>query len=140
MATIRHHFTIKSPTKKVYDALTLEEGLKAWWTNDTSAKYEIGNINHFKFGDEYFNKMKVLELNFPSIVSWECVDGDKEWIGTKLTFELEEKDGDTYIKFSHLNWAEESEFFGFCNHQWGRYLDSLKYLCETGIGQPFKEE
>ncbi|MDO5970129.1 SRPBCC domain-containing protein [Flavivirga aquimarina] len=140
MANIRHHFTIKAPIKKVYDALTLEEGLKGWWTDDTSAKHELGNINHFKFGSEYFNKMKVLELNFPSNVSWECVDGDKEWIGTKLAFELEEKEGDTYLKFSHLNWADESEFFGFCNYHWGRFLYSLKSLCETGIGQPYKQE
>ncbi len=140
MANIRHHLIIKAPVKKVYDALTLEEGLMGWWTNNTSAKPEIGNINHFKFGSEYFNKMKVLELNYLKHITWECIDGDKEWIGTKLTFDLEEKENDTYLKFSHLNWPEESDFFGFCNHHWGRFLDSLKSLCETGIGHPFKQE
>ncbi len=84
--------------------------------------------------------MKVAELNYPNHITWECVDGDKEWIGTKLTFKLEVNEGNTYLKFSHLNWAEESEFFGFCNHHWGRFLDSFKSLCETGIGQPYKQE
>ncbi len=140
MANIRHHLTIKAPIKKVYEALTLEQGLKGWWTNDTSAKPETGHINHFKFGSEYFNKMKVTELTLPTKVTWECIDGDKEWIGTKLTFELENREGEVLLKFSHLNWAEESDFFGFCNHHWGRYLDSLKSLCETGTGQPYKQQ
>ena len=81
--------------------------------------------------------MKVVEL-IPSVkVVWECVDGDKEWVGTELTFELEKRENGTFLKFSHLNWAEESEFYGFCNHHWGRFLDSLKSLCETGRGNPF---
>lgn len=140
MANLRHNLTIEASAKQVYDAITLEEGLRGWWTNEATAKPEEGNINHFIFGDEYFNKMKIVNLNSPSIVQWECVDGDKEWIGTKLSFELEEKEGTTFLRFSHLNWAEESEFFGFCNHHWGRFLDSLKSLCETGKGQPFIKE
>lgn len=140
MANLRHNLMIETPIKQLYDSITLEKGLKGWWTNEATAKAEEGNINHFVFGDEYFNKMKVLKLDPPNEVQWECVDGDKEWIGTKLTFELEEKEGMTYLKFSHLNWAEESEFFGFCNHHWGRFLDSLKSLCETGKGQPFIRE
>ncbi|WP_109435077.1 SRPBCC domain-containing protein [Aquimarina sp. AU119] len=137
MANIRHNLTITASTKQVYDAITLENGLKGWWTQEATAKPEEGNINHFKFGDEYFNEMKILKLNPPNQVHWECVDGDKEWIGTNLSFVLEERDGITFLKFSHLNWAEESEFFGFCSHHWGRFLDSLKSLCETGKGQPF---
>lgn len=140
MANIRHNLIIKSPCKIVYDTLTLEQGLMGWWTNDTIAKPEVGHINQFKFGSEYLKKMKISELKFPTHVTWKCIYGDKQWIGTKLIFKLEEKEGDTLLKFSHLNWAEESDFFGFCNHQWGRYLDSLKSLCETGIGQPFKQE
>ncbi|MBQ4822016.1 SRPBCC domain-containing protein [Aquimarina sp. MMG016] len=80
--------------------------------------------------------MKVTKLSAPQLVQWECVDGDDEWIGTELSFELEQKDNTTFLKFLHMNWADETEFFGFCNHQWGRFLDSLKSLCETGKGTP----
>ncbi len=139
MANIRHNLTIEVQARIVYDAITTQEGLAGWWTTNAIAKPEIGHINHFKFGDQYFNKMKNLKLDKPSLVSWECVDGDREWIGTQLLFELEERDNTTFLKFSHLNWADESEFFGFCSHHWGRFLDSLKSLCETGKGQPFEE-
>ncbi|EZH75235.1 hypothetical protein ATO12_00220 [Aquimarina atlantica] len=137
MANIRHNLTISTPLEQVYDAITSENGLRGWWTNEATAKPEVGHINHFRFGDDYFNKMKILKLNSPNEVRWECVDGDREWIGTHLSFELEEKEGNTFLKFSHLNWAEETEFYGFCNHHWGRFLDSLKSLCETGEGKPF---
>ncbi len=137
MSNIRHNLTIAATIKEVYDAITLEKGLKGWWTNECSAKSEEGNINHFIFGEEYFNKMKILKLNSPKEIYWECLDGDKEWVGTKISFELKEKDNMTFLKFSHLGWEDESEFFGFCNHHWGRFLDSLKSLCETGKGQPF---
>ena len=139
MANIRHNLTIAAPVQKVYEAITLEDVLKGWWTYDANAKPEEGHINHFKFGVAYVNKMKVLQLDAPKEVHWECIDGDREWIGTKLSFVLQERKNDTFLEFSHLNWAEESEFFGFCNHHWGRFLDSLKSLCETGKGQPFVE-
>ncbi len=32
MANIRHNLTITASTKQVYDAITLENGLKGWWT------------------------------------------------------------------------------------------------------------
>lgn len=139
MANIRHNLTIEVQAKIVYDAITTQEGLLGWWTTNALAKPEVGHINHFQFGDQYFNKMKNLKLKKPDLVSWECIDGDQEWIGTKLLFELEERDNNTFLKFSHLNWADESEFFGFCSHNWGRFLDSLKSFCETGKGQPFEK-
>ena len=139
MANIRHNLRISASVKKVYEAITSEQGLKDWWTHEVMAKPEGGYINQFKFGDEYLNKMKILKLNPPSEVHWECVDGDKEWVGTNLSFELNEKEEITTLRFSHLNWQNESEFFGFCSHHWGRYLDSLKSFCETGNGQPYSK-
>lgn len=137
MPNIRHNLTIEVPIERVYEAITSENGLKGWWTTNTMAKPELGYINHFRFGEEYFNKMKILNLIDSSLIEWECVDGDHEWVGTRLTFELELRDEKTFLKFSHLDWKEESEFFGFCSHHWGRFLDSLKAFCETGQGHPY---
>lgn len=138
MANIKHHLIIAATAQQVHAAITTEEGLKAWWTNQTTAKPAIGFINHFRFGEQYFNKMKITKLA-PKEILWKCVDGDQEWIGTFVSFILEEKDGKTILKFTHTNWATESDFFGHCNYHWGRYLESLKILCETGTGKPFTQ-
>ena len=138
MANIKHNLVIKSSTQNIYNAITTEEGLSNWWTNDTIAKPEIGFINQFQFGPEHCKKIKVVELDNSNKVTWELVEGDEQWIGTKIVFQLDEKNGNTFLKFSHLNWAEETEYFGVCNYHWGKFLDSLKSLCETGKGEPFK--
>ena len=139
MANIRHNLKIDIAPQKVYEAITTEKGLRGWWTTDTSANPKEGFINHFRFGPVYFNKMKITRLSAHKEVHWRCVDGDHEWIGTTVSFTLEEREGATFLKFSHKNWSEESEFFGVCTYHWGRFLVSLKSLCETGKGQPYAE-
>jgi len=90
MVGIKHFVVIKTTTDKVYKAITEQEGLAGWWTKDTIAKPEVGFIDEFKFGDRYHNKMKVTILEKDKHVQWECIGGDKEWIGTHLKFELQE--------------------------------------------------
>jgi len=73
--------------------------------------------------------MKIIDLQPNKRVEWECLVGDKEWIGTKLIFELEEKDNETILRFTHSNWKAETDFFASCNFQWAYYLVSLKQYC-----------
>ena len=137
MANIKHNLIIKSSAQHVYNMIASEDGLRSWWTTQVTAEPKEGFINHFKFGEEYFNKMKVLLLKPNEEIVWDCVDGDKEWIGTKVAFVLNEQDGQTRLSFSHLNWQDETEFFASCTYQWGRFLTTLKDVCETGKGQLF---
>ena len=55
-------------------------------------------------------------------------------------FDLEEKGGNTILRFTHGNWKEETDFFAFCNYNWGYYMKSLAKYCEEGKGTPFREE
>ena len=57
-------------------------------------------------------------LEFPRTIKWECVDGDHEWIGTHVSFELEVNNDTIILRFSHLGWTEESDFLSFCSYQW----------------------
>lgn len=40
MADIRHNVTIKVAPEKVYEAITTQAGLTAWWCKQTLAKPE----------------------------------------------------------------------------------------------------
>lgn len=73
-------------------------------------------------------------------VEWQCEIGDKEWVETKLIFEIEEKGDGSVLRFTHDDWIEETDFFASCNYQWGYYLRSLKQYCETGKGTPFQDQ
>lgn len=139
MEHIRHYLVIKAPVETVYQALTTQEGLSSWWTRRTIAKPEVGFLNEFRFGELYHNKMRVTELIPNKRVSWICESGDKEWIGTGLSFELRKEKDHTILRFAHREWREATEFYESCNYHWGYYLRSVKLLCETGKGTPHLE-
>jgi len=139
MPSIKHYLLIKGSWESVQCAITKTGGLRGWWTVEAKADEKIGGTAEFIFGDRYFNKMKITNLEPDNKLEWECLEGDKEWIGTTFLFDLEEKDGSTILRFSHNNWKEETDFFASCNYNWGYYLRSLKQYCETGEGTPFNE-
>lgn len=50
MTAIKHLVTIKTNPEKVYQAVTTQKGISAWWCKNTTAKPEIGFVNIFIFG------------------------------------------------------------------------------------------
>jgi hypothetical protein len=87
-----------------------------------------------------FNKMKVTETEKNKLVTWKCIEGPEDWVGTTISFTLsEDKDKNTIVKFEHNNWKEANDFYGSCNYHWGLFMKSLKTLCETGKGSPHGE-
>ena len=82
--------------------------------------------------------MRIVDLQPNKRVEWECINGDKEWIETKLAFEIEKQGNDSGLRFTHDGWRHETDFFASCNYHWGFHMRSLKLYCETGKGTPFK--
>jgi uncharacterized protein YndB with AHSA1/START domain len=140
MAVIKHYLIVRSSPEKIYKALTTKVGAANWWTVQTEIGNKVGDINIFDFGERYHNKMEIVDLQPNKRVEWKCIEGDKEWIGTTLTFEMEKKDDHSVLKFTHADWREETDFFASCNYHWGYYLRSIKLYCESGRGTPFTGE
>ncbi|MGB5286996.1 MAG: SRPBCC domain-containing protein [Ignavibacteriaceae bacterium] len=140
MPAIKHYLIVRSSPEKIYKALTTKEGVAGWWTTQTIIGNKINDKNILDFGERYHNEMRVSDLQINKKVEWLCGVGDKEWIGTKLIFEIEDRKTDCILRFSHANWKEESDFFASCNYHWGYYLRSLKLYCESGKGTPFTGE
>ncbi len=137
MAAIKHLFHINAPREKVYKALSTIDGLAGWWTKDTTGESKVGGVIDFRFGGHGVNTMKVKELKENESVVWECIDSAPEWIGTVISFKLDENDGKTRIRFTHDNWKEAGDFYASCCFSWGRYMESLRQLCQTGKGEAF---
>jgi uncharacterized protein YndB with AHSA1/START domain len=135
MADILHRLAIKTTPEKVYEAVSTQDGIKSWWCKNTIAKPEPGFMNIFTFG-EFRNEMKVSELSPNKKVAWECINSIEEWIGTNISFELEEKNGKTVLRFTHGGWKAATDMFASCNYDWAVFLKSLKSFCETGKGEP----
>jgi uncharacterized protein YndB with AHSA1/START domain len=135
MEAIRHYLVIKNTPETIFKAVTTEEGLKGWWAKETVARPEVGFVNVFTFGKSR-NEFKVTELAPNRKVEWKCVNSIDEWIGTTVSFDMEEKDGKTVLRFSHAGWRATTDTFAECNYQWALFMKSLKMLCETGSGTP----
>ncbi|MFC2124897.1 SRPBCC domain-containing protein [Bacteroidota bacterium] len=140
MYAIKHLFHINASFEKVYDAITTIDGLKSWWTPQTTGSSEIGNVLEFRFGGTILCFMQVISKAPNTYLEWECVNGHLDWIGTQIIFQLDDHEDMIRIRFEHSGWKDANDFFGQCNFAWGRYMESLRLYCETGEGKPFKKE
>ena len=136
MHAIKHLFHIEAPKSKVFKALTTIEGLSNWWTTDTSGSTEIGDIIQFRFGPHGGPDMKVTKSEPGKLVEWKSVN-DHGWLGHIFRFELDENDGKTRVRFSHNGWTENDDFYAICSFSWARYMESLRQLCQTEVGQAY---
>src|SRR5579875_3833532 len=140
MPDILHKIGFKSSSlDDVCSALTTEEGLSGWWTRDTHGESKVGGVLQFRLGAGGFD-MKVLELHPARRVKWHVIDGPEEWIGTKISFALDQRGEWTILLLKHEGWKEAAEFMHHCSTKWAVFLLSLKSLLETGKGAPWPNE
>ena len=140
METIRHRVGIDAPKEQVVRALDTIEGLRTWWTTETTGDTAVGGKVVFTFGGPKRGvTMEVLSYQ-PDGVVWRVVEGPDEWIDTTLAFELGEVDGQTAVLFSHGGWREPVPFMHHCSTKWGQFMVSLKGAVERGQGTPFPDD
>jgi uncharacterized protein YndB with AHSA1/START domain len=84
MADIKHLFHINAPRDNVFGAISTIDGLASWWTTQTNGQSKPDGTIEFRFGDQFFNKMKVKEMKTNETVSWQCTGGADEWVGRRF--------------------------------------------------------
>lgn len=137
MPSINHIFHIEASQEHVFDQLTSLKGLSNWWTADTRGNAAHGGEIEFFFNGNPMCTMQVVSQESAEKLTWKCTAGHEVWVGTEVTFNLSRNEGKTRIAFAHTGWAKQDDFYAICNFSWGRYLLSLRSLCETGKGEPW---
>jgi uncharacterized protein YndB with AHSA1/START domain len=127
---ILHRVGIKASPDKVYQALATPEGVAGWWTTSTTGDSKTGGAIRTVFD------LELLELHPGKRVAWRVASGPPEWMGSRISFDLEQEGDFTIILFKHDGWKEPVEFMYHCSTKWAVFLMSLKSLVETGKGQP----
>ena len=126
MPDILYSFPIAAAAERVYAAVSTAEGLDAWWTlaaGVDGGSYALG------FGPEYEWRAEVVERE-PFMLRMTGADDD--WRGTVVGFRFSERDGVTWVEFSHTGWAEANAHYRVTAFCWAMYLRLLKRYCETG--------
>jgi len=136
---------VESSAANAFDAI---KNVSGWWSTDmegqTSKQNEIFTV---RFGEVYITS-KVVELIAEKKLVWEVLDCDKpwlkntkEWVGTKMSWEISESGQNTLVHFTHIGLAPEIECFDVCKNAWSKYIDeSLYNLITKGEGKPTKIE
>ncbi len=121
----------------------------SWWTENLEGRSQKLNDEFtVRFGDVHLSTQKLVELVPGKKIVWLVTDSrlnflkDKqEWTGTKILFEVTEKDNQTEIRFTHQGLVPGVECFGDCSNAWGQYIQqSLRSLINTGKGRPEPKE
>lgn len=113
MADIVHQLRMRAAADEVFRAVTVEGLLKPWWSSD-------GKL-----------AVKCVERADGAHVSWRCIDGPAEWIGTDITFAFAREGSETIVRFAHRNWQDTTEAFARCTTKWARVLMALQARVET---------
>ena len=142
MPDIRHRVVMSAELDLVYSAIATKAGLSDWWTRGgVRGDPKEGSTIEFYFGQpEAAAIMEVTRLDPEGQVSWSCVGGAGEWVGTRLDFMLTSNDDETVVLFTHADWRDPTDFMAHCSARWAYFLLSLKSLVETGKGTPSPED
>ena len=131
------------------DAFKSINNVTKWWTENLEGSSEKpGDEFTVRFGDVHLSTQKLVEVIPDKKVVWLVTDSQlnfikdkQEWTGTKISFEIVEKDNKTTIDFTHHGLVPGIECFNACSNAWGDYINnSLRSLVNTGKGQPTPKE
>jgi uncharacterized protein YndB with AHSA1/START domain len=135
-----HRIGIEASPEKIYQAITTEDGIRAWWTTDVKMDNHAGGRAIFAFQNHsIIFQMRIEQLTPPSLVLWKCVDSNSpDWIGTTQEFQIDPaSDGEVLLKFSHGGWKSGGDHCYYCNTTWGHLLVCLKSYAERGVKNPY---
>ncbi|WP_339894844.1 SRPBCC domain-containing protein [uncultured Algibacter sp.] len=137
--SIFHNLEIKASPKKVFDAVSQPKHLDNWWSLKSSGKPEVGSEYNLNFTEEYNWFCKVSALKTNESIHFKMTKSDTDWNSTTFGFDLETKEKETLVKFSHINWQKDNHHFKHSSFCWAMLLNGLKNYLEKGIIIPFED-
>lgn len=135
--------TVDRKASEVFDAIN---NVRAWWTEDMEGKSQKlhDEFTVRFFDDIHVSTQKLEEVIADKKVVWLVTDSrlkflenENEWTGTRISFEIAERNGQTHLDFTHFGLVPEVECYKDCTLGWRRYINgSLLYFLTDGIGKP----
>ena len=127
------------------EAFNAINNVRGWWSEEIEGSTnKLNDEFTYHFEDVHYCQMKLIEVIPNKKIVWlvkynyfNFTKDKSEWTGTKIIFEIAEKDGKTQIRFTHLGLVPQYECFNICSNAWGKYIhESLFSLITTGKGMP----
>src|SRR5882757_1618596 len=139
-------FSVDQTPTEVFNAVN---NVRGWWSERIDGGTDQLN-DEFTYQRWELHKctMKLIEVVPGKKVVWLVLDNyfsftkdETEWVGTKIEFEISEKDGKTELHFTHRGLVPAYECYDICFDAWTGYIKgSLQSLINTGKGRPNPRE
>jgi len=135
-------FMVDNTPKEAFDAIN---NVRGWWSGEIEGNTaKLDDEFSYRYKDIHYSKQKLVEVVPNKKVVWLITDSqlnfteDKtEWTGTKISFDISEKDNKTEVRFTHNGLVPHFECYNGCSNAWTDYVNnSLRNLITTGKGYP----
>ena len=127
MPDIRHSIQIAAPLDAVYALAATAGGFKQWWAEDVTQINDKVELAFFNRNTIY--RLAPVSLAAPNRAEWKCETG-AEWAGTRLVFKLDPTKTGTLLRFTHADWAGDTDYFVACTTTWGELMFRLAAAAE----------
>jgi hypothetical protein len=133
---------VSASADAAYAAIT--QGMQHWWTEASAAFNKVGDEATFVFKPNptawTFRATKLEPAQYAEL---ECIDANhvheglpesiaKEWLGTKLIFEIKPDTQGSFIKFTHEGLNASLDCHEICVGGWDYFIaESLKKYLES---------
>ncbi len=109
--------------KQVFDAVN---NVRGWWSLEIQGDTDKLNSEFkYHYKDVHICKFRIIELVPYKKVVWlvlenhfNFIQDHHEWVGTKVIFEIFQKDGKTEMHFTHRGLVPEYECYDICFKAW----------------------
>ncbi len=142
MQNFSTEFSVDQTPNEVFNAIT---NVRGWWSENIEGSTDKVNDEFtYRFGNIHKCIIRLIDLVPDKKIVWLVLDNyfnfteDKtEWTGTKIEFEIAEKENKTRFQFTHRGLVPEYECYDVCIAGWNNYINnSLHKLITTGKGHP----
>jgi len=129
-------FTTSKPTDEVFKILI---DPKKWWNGlhdeiITGKSEQPDDVFIFDAGNGvHHTEQKLIEVILAQKIVWKVTDSNltfasknDEWTGTKIGFDISQKDNNTQVVFTHDGLTPQFECYGDCSSAWIQYLEKLE--------------
>ena len=138
MPDIYHDIPFSVSGGKVFEAVSTSEGLSKWWSDGGVGEPVAGTAYDLDFGPEYQWKAEVEDVVPGEKFSLTMSESDDDWNGTTISFEIEDRGEESYLRFSHTGWPKDNDHYRSSSYCWAMYLRCLKRYVENGVVLPYE--
>jgi len=139
MPDILHELPIQADRARVFAAVSTPAGLDTWWTLHASGTPQPGADYALNFGPEYAWRARVTACVPDRSFALELTAADADWLGTRVSFELERRDAATWLRFAHTGWPSTNQHYRISCTCWAMYLRILRRSLEHGESVPYAQ-